>query len=79
MLERHQLTPVNAQVAGDALAAHAASGVDRLGTADQHFLRVAATQRAGASERPVVDDGNLPARGTHAHARRLGSSATSDN
>jgi hypothetical protein len=32
--------------------------VDRVGTADQHFLRIAAAQSAGSAERQTIDDGN---------------------
>src|SRR5215469_13024577 len=55
-LEGHQLAPVDPRLAHDTMAAHARRGVDRLRTADQHLLRIAAAERAGAPERPVVDD-----------------------
>jgi hypothetical protein len=43
-LEGDELRPANAELAGGASAAHAPGHVERLGAADQHFLRIAAAQ-----------------------------------
>src|SRR3546814_8404518 len=41
--------------------------VESRGAADKHLFRVATPQRAGATERPEVDDRHAPTGGAHAH------------
>jgi hypothetical protein len=62
-----------------AMPAHTARGVDRLSAADQHLLRIAAPQRTGTAERPVIDDRNFPAGGADPRTRHLGRRAGADN
>ncbi len=72
-LERHQLGPIDADVADDTVAVHAGHLVDRRGAADEHLLGIAAAQGAGAAEGAEVDDRDGPARcanpGRHTHRR----------
>ncbi len=56
-----QRGPVDRDAAEHALARHALGAVDHLGGGDQHLLRVAAAQCAGAAERPMVDQRHRPA------------------
>src|SRR5207237_2990219 len=55
-LEGDQLRPVDPDITGHAAAAHAPHAVQRLGTGDQHLLRIAAPQRTGAAEWSEIDD-----------------------
>ena len=53
--------------------------VDRFLAADQHPLGIAATQRTGAAERTVIDDGDGPSSGTDPADRDLRCRATADD
>src|SRR5258708_37117116 len=53
-LESDQVFPVDAELAGNPTAVHAARDVACLRAADQHFLGIAAAQGAGAAERPII-------------------------
>src|SRR5262249_47216370 len=60
-LELDELAPRNRRLATrNASAAHASLVVDRLCRADEHLLRIAATQMAGAAERQMVDHRHPP-------------------
>jgi hypothetical protein len=78
-LEGDELGPANPELAANAPAAHAPRHVDRLGAADQHFFRIAATQRTGSAERQMIDDGNRPSRSAHTKARHLRGRAAADD
>ncbi len=78
-LERHQVGPVDRQRAVDAMSGHAPCRVDRFLAADQHPLGIAATQRTGAAERTVIDDGDGPSSGTDPADRDLRCRATADD
>jgi hypothetical protein len=78
-LKGDKLGPANPELASDAPAAHALCHVDRLGAADQHFLRIAATQGAGSAERQMIHKGNRPSRRAHTKARHLRGRAAADD
>ena len=77
-LERHQGRPVDLQVAVDAMRSHAPGCVERLLAANQHLLGVAPAQRAGAAERPVIDDRDAPAALAHSGDHHLSGGARTD-
>src|SRR5258708_28077791 len=63
--EFDELTPRDRWfAAGNALPTHAPRVVDRLRRADEHLLRIAAAQRAGATERQMVGHRHPPSRCT---------------
>src|SRR5579872_392728 len=60
-LETHQLGPINLKLLGpNAFHFHSADPINGFGSADEHFLWVTSSQRAGPSERPRIYDSNLP-------------------
>ena len=61
-LERDQFFPVYAEFANDAASMHPAHPIGRFGPADQHFLGIAAAQRASPAERAMVDNRKRPPR-----------------
>src|SRR3984893_12968479 len=68
------------EFANDAASMHPARPIDRLGPTDQHFLGIAAAQRAGSAERAMVDHRHQPARAHNACGRHLrGSTGADDN
>jgi hypothetical protein len=59
-LETHQFRPLDAgAIRTDATALPPPDPLDRLRSADEDLLRIAAAQRARAAERPGVDDGYI--------------------
>src|SRR5262249_41584287 len=64
-LKDHQLMPIDPGLACDAMPAHTHLRVDRLCTAHQHSLRIAATKGAGPTERTMIDQCYGPPGGTH--------------
>src|SRR5215472_388307 len=73
--EAHQVAPIDPRLACDAMPAHTRLRVDRLPTAHQHSLRIAAAQRAGPAEGAVIDQCYRPPCRTHSRACRLRASA----
>lgn len=78
-LERDQFRPINVQLSGDAVRAHAECEVDDFGTGNEHLFRVAPAQRTSATERSEVDHSHAPAGGAHAHRRCHRSGSRSDD
>ena len=59
--ELHQLRPINLSLIGaNPVFSHAASPIEDFCGTDEHFLRVAAAQSAGASEWSRINDRNVP-------------------
>src|SRR6516225_8549369 len=77
--KHHQVAPIDPRLACDAMPAHTRLRVDRLPTAHQHSLRIAATEGAGPAERTMIDQCYGPPGGTHSGACRLRSSAGADD
>src|SRR6266478_6867548 len=77
--EGNEIGPANSDFAVHTPAAHAPRHVDRLGAADQHFLRIAAAQGTGSAERQMIDDGNGPSGRAHTKACYLRSCAATDD
>src|SRR5215472_16355546 len=77
--EAHQVAPIDPRLACDAMPAHTRLRVDRLPTAHQHSLRIAAAQRAGPAEGTVIDQCYRPPYSTHSRACRLRASAGADD
>ena len=78
-LERHQSRPIDRQGAFDAMPSHAPGRVDGFFAAHQHLLGVAAAQRAGAAEWPVIHHGDGPAGGADLRHGDLGRRAAADD
>jgi hypothetical protein len=78
-LESDELAPANFEFASDAPAVHALCHVDRFGTADQHFFRIAAAQRTSSAERQMIGDCNRPSRRADTKARHLRGRAAADD
>src|SRR5882724_6974776 len=53
--KHHQVAPIDPRLACDAMRAHTRLRIDRLRTAHQHSLRIAAAERASSAERTVID------------------------
>src|SRR5262245_28286003 len=77
--KHHQVAPINPHLARDAMPAHARLRVDRLRTADQYLLRIAAAKGASPAERTVIDQCYRPPCGTHSRACHLRGSARTDD
>ncbi len=77
--KHHQVAPINPRISCDAMPAHARLRVDRLRTADQHLLRIAAAEGASPAESTVIDQCYRPPRGTHSRACHLRGSARADD
>src|SRR5262249_48222910 len=78
-LELDELAPRNRWLAArNASAAHASLVVDRLRRADEHLLRIAATQMAGAAERQMIDHRHPPSFRTTSPSRDLSRRSSSD-
>src|SRR5215472_4072931 len=77
--KHHQVAPIDPRLACDAMPAHTRLRVDRLPTAHQHSLRIAAAQRAGPAEGTVIDQCYRPPYRTHSRACRLRASAGADD
>src|SRR6516162_2864949 len=77
--KHHQVAPIDPRLARDAVPAHACLRVDRLSTADQHLLRIAAAESASPAERTVIDQCYRPPCGTHSRACHLRGSARADD
>src|SRR6516165_892989 len=78
-LKRHQVAPIDPRLACDAMPAHTRLRVDRLRTAHQHSLRIAAAQRASPAKGTVIDQCYGPPCCTHSRACRLRASARADD
>src|ERR1700681_4658220 len=70
---------VDANLTVDAAPVHPARHVDGFGAADQHLVRVAAAERAGAPEGTRIDHGHRPPGFPHAEAGDLSSRAGTDD
>src|SRR5262249_24280730 len=77
--KRHQVAPINPRLAFDAMPAHMHLRVDRLRTADQHSLRIAAAEGTSPAEGTVIYQRYRPPCSTHSRARRLRGSAGADD
>jgi hypothetical protein len=78
-LERDQIFPIDAQFSLDAAPTHPAGDIDRLRATDQHFLGIAAAQRASPTERTVIDDRDRLPRLADASRRHLRGGTGADN
>src|SRR6516162_2899385 len=77
--KHHQVAPINTRLARDAMPAHTRLRVDRLRSADQYLLRIAAAKDASRAERTVIDQCYRPPCGTHSRACHLRGSARADD
>src|SRR5260370_18519973 len=70
-LKHHQVVPINPRLADDAMPVHTALRVNRLGAADQHPFRIAATQGTRTAELAMVNHCDRAPRLAHASCRHL--------
>ena len=77
--KHHQVVPINPRLACDAMPAHTRLRVDRLRTAHQHSLRIAAAEGASSAKRTVIDQCYRPPRGAHSRTCHLRGSARADD
>src|SRR5262245_36220618 len=77
--KHHQVTPIDMRLSNDTMPTHARLRVDRLRTADQHSLRIAAAEGACPAEGTMIDQCYRPPCSTHARACCLRASARADD
>src|SRR5579883_3122298 len=78
-LEGDQLFPVDAQFAKDSAPMHPSRLIDCFGPADQHFLRIAAAQRASSAKGTMVNYRQRLARAADARGNHLRGGAGADD
>src|SRR5712671_827427 len=77
--EGDEFRPIDPKFACYPVTLHAASGINCLGTADEHFLGITSAQCTGSAERTMIHDGNRPARLSDPRARDLSGGARSNH
>ncbi len=77
--KHHQVAPIDPRLACDAMPAHTRLRVDRLPTAHQHSLRIAAAEGASPAKGTMIDQCYRPPCRTHSRACRLRASARADD
>src|SRR6266481_1472728 len=77
--KHHQVAPIDPRLACDAMRAHTRLRIDRLRTAHQHSLRIAAAEGASPAKGTMIDQCYRPPCRTHSRACRLRASARADD
>src|SRR5260370_35942499 len=77
--EGDEFRPIDPKFACYPVTLHAASGINGLGTTDEHFLGITSAQCTGSAEWTMIHDGNRPARLSDPRARDLSGGARSNH